>query len=341
MKKYIHQIFQWICAGIIAVVVCNCLLLIYHRPAGWIERTNSATSAIWRPGSTLLMGTEGRGSYTVDKDGYLNADLPKQDNYVLVLGASYTQGKEVKFGERYTDLLNGMLTESTDKLAVYNCSQDAKFLPGIINDFYAITQEFPDAETIVIETGNTDFSSKELQAACNQHDYDKKQVGSVIMSNMSFMQKAKLLAKESLPLYTVLKSQMTAMAARNDVGGVVDSDSSANVDTEQEQSLMKALALIRSQFDGKLIIMYHPMVSLEGTGELVITEQKTTEMFAAACAANNILFVDMSDAFLTAYEEDYSVPYGFFNTTMATGHLSADGHRVIAEELYKVLKEEE
>lgn len=341
MKKYIRQAVQWIFAGIIAVVVCNCLLLFYHRPAGWIERKNSATGAIWRPGSTLLMGTEGRGTYTVDKDGYLNADLPKQDKYVLVLGASYTQGKEVQSGERYTDLLNKKLAESPEKLAVYNCSQDAKFLPGIINDFYAVTQEFPDAATIVIETGNTDFSSKELQAACNQHGFDKNQIGSVIMSNMSLVQKAKLLIKESLPLYTILKSQMTAMAARNDAGSATTTDSGAKVDTEQEQSLREALALIRSQFDGKLIIMYHPMVSLAKTGELVITEQKTTEMFAKVCAENNISFVDMSEAFLAAYKEDYSVPYGFHNTTMATGHLSADGHRVIAEELYKVLKEEE
>ena len=341
MKKYIGQAIQWIAAGILAVVLCNALLLIYHRPAGWIERTNSSTSAIWRPGSTLLMGTEGRGTYTVDKDGYLNADLPKQDNYCLVLGASYTQGKEVKFGERYTDLLNDMLAESPDKLAVYNCSQDAKFLPGIINDFYAITKEFPEAETIIIETGNTDFSSKELLAACNQHGFDENQRGSVLMANMSSVQKAKLFIKECLPFYTILKSQLTAMAAQNAEAEGKTSGSVQTADTEQEQSLLTALALIRSQFDGELIIMYHPMVSLAETGELVITEQDTTEMFAAACASNNILFVDMSEAFLEAYEENYSVPYGFSNTTMATGHLSVDGHRVIAEKLYEVLKEEE
>lgn len=338
MKKYIWQMMQWIVAGILAVVICNCLLLAYHRPAGWIERTNSATSAIWRPGSTLLMGTEGRGTYTVDKNGYLNADLPRQEDYCLVLGASYTQGKEVKFGERYTDLLNVMLADSTEKLAVYNCSQDAKFLPGIICDFYAITREFPDAETIVIETGNTDFSSKELKAACNQHGFDENQVGSVIMSNMSFIQKAKLLVKEGLPFYTILKSQLTAVAAKNATSGTADS--SQAVDTEQEQCLLEALALIRSQFDGQLIILYHPMVSLAKNGELVITEQETTAMFAAACEANDIVFVDVSEAFLAAYAKDYSVPYGFSNTTMATGHLSVDGHRVIAEELYNILKEE-
>lgn len=339
MRNYVRQIVQWIAAAFLAVFICNVLLCFYHKPAGWIERTESATNAIWRPGSTLIMGTEGRGVYHVDKDGYLNADLPKQEEYCLVLGASYTQGKEVRFGERYTDLLNEMLAESEERLAVYNCSQDAKFLPGIINDFYAVTQEFPDAGTIVIETGNTDFTVKELAAACEQHGYDESQRGSVIEETMSGTQKIKMLIKEGLPFYTILKSQLAAMKGVNATDR--NTEDEPVIDSLQEESLNKALELIRSQYAGKLVIMYHPMVSLTENGVLEITEQETTPMFRAACEANNILFVDVSEAFLQAYEEDYAVPYGFSNTTMGTGHLSADGHRVIAEELYKVLKEEQ
>lgn len=338
MKKYIRQVIQWGIAAAFAVFLCNALLFFYHRPAGWIERTKSATNAIWRPGSTLIMGTEGRGVYHVDKDGYLNADLPRQEGYCLVLGASYTQGKEVRFGERYTDLLNERLAESEDKLAVYNCSQDAKFLPGIINDFYAVTQEFPDAGTIVIETGNTDFTARELLTACEQHGYDANQRGSVIAGNMSKAQKLKMLVKEGLPLYTILKSQLAAMKGVNATAR--DAANEPAADFMKEESVNAALALLRSQFAGKLVIMYHPTVSLAKDGTLEIDVQDTTSMFRTACEANDILFVDVSEAFLEAYKAEYAVPYGFSNTTMGTGHLSADGHRVIAEELYKVLKEE-
>lgn len=337
MKNYVRQILQWVAAGFFAVLFCNILLCFYHRPAGWIERTQSATNAIWRPGSTMIMGTEGRGVYHVDKDGYLNADLPRQEDYCLVLGASYTQGKEVRFGERYTDLLNNMLAESNDKLAVYNCSQDAKFLPGIINDFYAITQEFADAESIVIETGNTDFTVKELVAACEQHGYDENQRGSVLTENMSAMQRLKLYVKEGLPIYTILKSQLAAMKGVD--ATVRNAEDEPVADSVQEESLHAALALIRSQYDGMLVILYHPTVSLTENGEMEIDVQETTSMFRTACEANDILFVDVSEAFLEAYEKEYAVPYGFSNTTMGTGHLSADGHRVIAEELYNVLKE--
>lgn len=335
MKKYIIQLMQWMIAGVVAVVICNGLLMTYHRPTGWIDRSNSATNAIWRPNSTILMGTEGRGYHTVDDNGYINLNLPKQEHYCLVVGSSYTQGKEVLFGYRYTDLLNDMLAENTETLAVYNCSQDGYFLPDIISNFCAITEEFSDADTIVIETITTDFSSEALKEACNQHEFDEKQVGSVILSNLSMKQKAKMLMKEGLPIYSILKSQLIAIQNK---GGDVGANSM--VDTEQEECLLEALALIRSQFDGQLVILYHPKVTLSKEGNLVITQQETTSMFAAACEVNNIVFVDVSDAFLDAYESDYSVPYGFSNTIMASGHLNVDGHRVIAEELYRILKED-
>ena len=107
-----------------------------------------------------------------------------------MIGSSFTQGKEVKAGERYTDLLNKRLVVNDEELAVYNCSKDGNYFPDIVNDFYAITQEFSDAGVIVIEIGSTSFSSEDLLAACVQHEFDEKQKGSNIMSTLSNTQKA-------------------------------------------------------------------------------------------------------------------------------------------------------
>ena len=61
------------------------------------------------------------------------------------------------------------------------------------------------------------------------------------------------------------------------------------------------------------------------------------EDYRAACASNGIIFLDTGDAFLRAYEKDYSVPYGFANTTFLTGHLNKTGHRIVAEAFYQAL----
>jgi len=338
MKQYISEIIQWFIACAIAVLLINMLLYGYHRPAGWIDRTDSSTSAIWRPHSYVLMGTEGRGKHKVDSNGYLNKELPKEDGYSLVVGSSFTAGKEVEAGKRYTDILNDKIVKNQASLAVYNCSKDGNFFPDIVNDFYAITHEFGDAGTIIIEINNTDFSADVLENACKQHGFNVNLTGENIIKNLSFINQIKLYIKEALPIYTVVKSQVIALTSKSDVDG----ENLKNIkydDSAKEEALNEALKLIRNQFKRDIIIIYHPSVSIAESGELVIKQQDTKVMFAELCKKNSIVFIDTEDAFSEAYIKNYEVPYGFPDTTMGSGHFNESGHRIMAEELYRVLLE--
>ena len=51
----------------------------------------------------------------------------------------------------------------------------------------------------------------------------------------------------------------------------------------------------------------------------------------------DIRFVDLTDAYMRAYREQYLLPSGFSNTAPARGHLNAIGHRLIAETLYTAI----
>ena len=62
------------------------------------------------------------------------------------------------------------------------------------------------------------------------------------------------------------------------------------------------------------------------------------KVFADACEANRIYFIDMSKRFLSEYEKNYTLPTGFFNTSVAKGHMNKDGHRMFAEEIYKLMQ---
>lgn len=337
MKKQMKQRASWLLAFILALLICNTLLFLYNRPSGWIERTNSSTLAIWNPGTSVLMGTEGRGFYNVDSKGFLNSDLPLKDDYFLAVGASYTQGKEVKNGLRYTDLLNNKLQDSPKQLAVYNCSQDAYYLPDIINGFYAITKEFDGATAIVIEIGTTDFSEDSLLNSINQRGFDESQLGKNIMATLSNRKKLILELKEKLPIWTIFKTQAQNIQALKSTMTIPQEDYHLG-HSNYKSILNEALALIRSEYDGQLIILYHPSVSINHDGTISIIDEDTTEVFLEVCENNNITFLDMSDAFEEEYKENYGVPYGFDNTTIGSGHLNETGHRVIANELYKELK---
>ena len=354
MGKWGRQAVSWAAAVILAFCICNAAMFLYEVQPGWIERENGATLAIWDPGTALVAGLEGRGYYHVDSKGYLNDSLPTEPGYCVVVGASFTQGKEVENGKRYTDLLNDMLSEQNGENSgggndaavsarpsfVYNVSQEGYYFPDIASGFYALTKEFPDAGTIVIETGKTFFSDGELEAALDQRAYDEAQNGENILATLSPAKRFTMRVKEAMPLLNILKTQAETVKHRLSEG-----EESAKGEEEAKEKdtaaysdrLEPVLKMLREEFDGTLIIAYHPVVTICDDGSLSPVRYEETEVFSRLCRENGIIFMDATQAILDAYAEDYSVPYGFMNTTMGKGHFSQAGHRVMAEELYKIL----
>lgn len=334
-KKYVfRQLLEWAAAMMIAVLLCNGALHLYHRPAAWINRSGSATNGILNPNSVTLQGTEGRGRHGVDGKGYLNFDLPLAEDYILVVGSSYVQGKEVKAGKRFTDLMNTTLAASPEELAVYTVSQDGFYFHNMVKGFQALLQEFPDAGTIILEVNANSYSAKALTEALEQHPFDPGQTGDVIYDNLSVMQKVVITVKEWFPILNLGKSQLTAMLSS-------DSNSPAAPEASQysmEEAVDAAVALLRSQYDGRLIIFYHPDVDIQPDGILTLEEDERVAMYREACGKYGVAFVDVSAAFLEAYERDYTVPYGFSNTKMGSGHFNEAGHQICADTLLEALK---
>ncbi|MBR0279256.1 MAG: hypothetical protein IJQ75_04680, partial [Synergistaceae bacterium] len=53
---------------------------------------------------------------------------------------------------------------------------------------------------------------------------------------------------------------------------------------------------------------------------------------------NGIYFLNMAGRFLEEYEKDYTLPYGFANTSVGKGHMNVHGHRMFADEIYKLIQ---
>ena len=92
----------------------------------------------------------------------------------------------------------------------------------------------------------------------------------------------------------------------------------------------------------RLIICYHPRLTPQLDGSVTVAASpEYLRAFSEACEAAGVLFVDMSERFLQAYEAEHILPHGFANTAMGQGHLNADGHRLVAEALYDAIVEAE
>ena len=95
----------------------------------------------------IVHGTEGCGISKVDENGFLNPDGTLAERYVLMMGASHTQGKEVSPEQRYSTLVNGYFSGDSGLLAAYNIASDGHFLPSQIQHFKAAVAAFPNADS--------------------------------------------------------------------------------------------------------------------------------------------------------------------------------------------------
>lgn len=334
-KKITKGLLQWVSAVVIGFLVVNLLCFGYERPVGWFETPEGASPAIWNPDSVLIHGTEGYGIIRTDKNGYINSEGELGESYVLCMGSSHTQGKEVPFGKNYASLINQHFSEKEGELAVYNISIDANFLPSLIKHFPAAVKAYPASSVITIEISDIDFSPEELEAALNQVTYNDAENASTVIGNMDLVSRIKTMIKEYFPLISLVKSKLETSSEKNS-----DSASVGEYDVKRASSaLEKGIKLIRSQYDGEIIFIYHRQMNTVKDGKIVLEDEKLWDTLEKSCKENNIRLVDMRPVFLDYYENENVLSYGFSNTKPGNGHLNVTGHRLIAETLIPLVEE--
>ena len=210
MKAIVKQVIQGGIAFVISALIMNTILFFYNSRPGWIDRKKGSTTAVYTPNSGILKLTEGKGYHKSDSRGYVNDVDKLADNYVIAVGASHTQGKEVGRGERYTDLLNEWLGY-TDEAYVYNVSEDGYFLPYILKGFEAVTKEFPDSSKIILEISTTYFSPDLFRDSLEQREFDENLVGQNILNTLSFKKKLNIYVKQYSPLLYNINNQINSI----------------------------------------------------------------------------------------------------------------------------------
>lgn len=329
MKSIFKQLYQWFIAVIIGFLFTNSICFIYERPVGWHDTDNGASKAVRNPNSLMIHGTEGYSVCRIDQNGYTNPSGILIDDYILMMGSSHTQGKEVNPNKKYSVLVNDYLTVD-NKLYTYNIACDGHYLPTLIKHFKAAIDAYPNSSMITIEIGGTDFPVEVLRDALNQSLYDEEDTV-LYFDTLDFKEKLKIHIKEKFPLISRIKNQMETLLQN-------DSYCEAEINLKEYSEIIdKAMALIRSEYDNKIVIIYHPEVSIERDGTLSLAYSDTWEIFRTVCESNSIDIIDVGNVFLENYKANYAIPYGFSNTSLASGHLNEVGHKVIADEIIEYI----
>lgn len=341
----IKNFIQWLLAIVVAFALANILILPYWYTPGWVSRDQGATPAIYHANQMVINGYEGYGYANVDQRGYLNEDKPLADEVVLVLGCSHTKGIEVPMGQRYTDILNDKLSGGDDsKLYVYNMAIDGFYLPQIVEGFQAALQEIPSAKTVIIEMPTTDFAPTDFSGNYYDRSYSANQTGTTAFLNIPFLSKLKVAIKEFFPLASLYLSKQLVFEGSTKTPFLYHPphaetmDYPPNVTDAYTEAVKQAFKTMRECWDGEIYIMYHPEVELQNNGNLSVIPSYTLPWFINACDAYDINILGSGGDWSALYQNSNTVPYGFSNTAPCVGHLNADGHRVIADILYKFLE---
>lgn len=281
-----------------------------------------------------------------DQNGYNNANGDLDKSYILLMGSSQVEGLQFAQEKNMTAVLNQYLGGTKEHLRAYNMAISANFLPQIVKGFQAGISEFPDSEAVIIEVGSTSFRLDDLQNSMDQTVYDPASNGTYLAENLTAEQKLTGCIKQALPYVRLIMNKQLKnidLFQENPFG--LDPTSpqkqeEAVTDTVCYGELLdEVFGLLREEYDKPIIIFYHPKTAFYRDGITMIREDETYDIFKEACEKNDIFFADMGEAFVEAYETDYTVPYGFANTEMGQGHLNADGHAIIAQQLYQILIE--
>lgn len=141
------------------------------------------------------------------------------DKYILMMGASHSQGKEITISNRYSTIVNNMLVNGKEELKAFNIACDGHFLPSIINHFRSAIENYPKANCVTIEIMSTDYSIEDLKKSLIWTDEIDTKTAIEIFASQSNVKRAKNMLKEYFPLIAMIKNHIETSQKLNSSGG--------------------------------------------------------------------------------------------------------------------------
>lgn len=336
MKATALWVLKAFAAGCLAFAILNLLTCIYRGGLPSIADETMSAPVRHVPNSFFSNMTEGHTFGFHDVNGFNNA-YPKSESIdYLCLGSSQMEAKEVMPDKNCVYQLNERLDAmGHQSYYAYSIGTAGEPLTACISRLpYAIRTYEPN-KAVIIETGALDFPQTEIDEAL-----EEVKVGGLLYSYsggiMGLVRK--------LPYIRLVYIQLEAMRGKrsSEADDIIPSDNSSEFDRASYTA--RIAPLIEKAVDNanglSVIIFYHPSIMIHQDGSISTnSDPAMIQSFREVCETNSVYFLDMSDRFMREYEESYTLPYGFANTSVGSGHLNQYGHAMIADELYKLISE--
>jgi len=305
---------------IVAFIVLNLFCVFYYNVPIHTDCVDGSTDYVWENNKYYMQMSEGIGYGKTNNEGHMDQnDYLGEKIDVLIMGSSHLQGLSIPQNSNMSSLLQEMLGKRVYNLAIAGHN----FKVCVSNLNAALEKYHPDS--VILETNKLAFTVEEIEMMLNGN---VPQIASENKGIVGVLQRSPFLRQA----YSQFQNFM-----------IKDNSNKNEKQYAGEKEIKDLLQLIKQiceSFDCKVVIFYHPTVSLNRDGNITVNVDERTKTWSRLCPKYDILYLDMSEKYLKEYQNNKLLPYGFINTEIGSGHLNRHGHRMIAEELFRMLKEE-
>ena len=325
------SIFITFLSGITAIIISNILLMCYYNLPVHKDSPFGTTDYVWEKNAPWIKMTEGISWGRLDANGFNNPSVIENPD-VLILGSSHMEAINVFQSRNTAALLGEYFAESGYHLSVYNRGISGHHFLKCLK-YLKKNTESTSAKYVVIETSKIDFTAKEIAKLLENKIDVTKSVSSGIIFYLQKMPVFRLLymqLEHGLLTLFLPKSGKTPLPKNCEI---------AETQREIEDSQEKLFSFIEKNASGKkIIIFYHPATKPDKNGNLVYETNETYfSEFAKAAKNHGIAFVDLTAATENLWRFQHKTTHGFCTGTAFGGHLNANGHKIVAEQLYKTI----
>lgn len=330
-KTILTAVGRVLAAGLLASVILTGAHWAYRCLPLCVVDTDGASDFKYEPHTWYTNNIEGFAVGRTNNDGYMDTFdyTPGMPIEVLIMGSSNMEATAVNMDQSTAARLNAMLGEKT----VYNIGISMHSLITCFTNLPAALEKYQPHSYVVVEATSLTFPAQTLRDALDSTTVEMALQDNKLKKNpflrSMYSRLQNLWQDRILPLFSAPAGDAQA--------GPDDAETAQRLLDEVLARAAQQLA----QAGVQGIVFYHPPTTLDREGHLILgtaEDAQNKAELAALCEKNGLIFLDLSDRFQAEYEAAHILPHGFANSSVGSGHLNSDGHRMLAEELYRIME---
>lgn len=336
--KIIKGIGKIVLAGIVATAILSGLMCFYDLLPVREPNPKGNTDYVWPANAPWVKLTEGISWGRFDAAGYNNAQVVENPD-IIILGSSHMEATNVftnqTVGARLGEMLDGRYSVYNMGIAAHDFIKICQYLP-INLQLYEKTPKI-----VVLETMKVTVTEKDARQAMDPNVKGQESFATGIMGMLQKVPFFRCVYHQTqYGLLDIFMNNRGTAAARAEDGDLaVEEDAAAEtVDEQPYDQLFQYLGELEKEYGTQIVIFCHPRETLDETEGVVYRPTAALRAFAKYAEKYGIDFIDMTGAFEEMYRADRLLPHGFVTGEAGEGHLNADGHRAVAEELYRLVE---